>query len=112
MSFIHVQILDYTAPSDSDYSDLKLAQQEAETLCEHVNESVRQKENTEQLEWLQTHIQYNNLEEKLAFNSQTNFMGPRKLLHWGKFFKVFLIPVILLLIIMLNPDIDSIIVQI
>ena len=53
----------------------------------HVNEAVRQKENTEQLEWLQTHVQFT-LDERLVFNSQTNFMGPRKLLHHGRLFKV------------------------
>ena len=29
---------------------------QAETLCSQVNEAVRQKENSEKLEWLQTHI--------------------------------------------------------
>ena len=82
------QILDYTPASDSDYTDLKGALTEAKTLCDHVNDGVRQKENTEHLEWLQSHVVFTNLEEKLVFNSQTNFMGPRKLLHWGKLFKV------------------------
>lgn len=83
-----VQIMDYTAATDNDFADLKAALSEAVTLCTHVNEGVKQKENTEQLEWLQAHVTFTLLEEKLVFNSQTNFMGPRKLLHWGKFFKV------------------------
>ncbi len=83
-----LQILDYTSPLDSDYMDLKSALERATTLCEHVNDGVMQKENTEQLEWLQSHVAFTNLEEKIVFNSQTNFMGPRKLLHHGKFFKV------------------------
>jgi hypothetical protein len=80
--------MDYTQPTDNDHADLKAALAEAEKLCIHVNEGVKQKENTEQLEWLQAHVSFNILEEYLVFNSQTNIMGPRKLLHWGKFFKV------------------------
>ncbi len=29
----------------------------AEDLCSQVNESVKQKENSEKLEWIQTHVQ-------------------------------------------------------
>lgn len=79
--------MDYTTPSDSDHADLKAALAAAKTLCDQVNDGVRQKENTEQLEWLQSHVTFI-LDENLVFNSQTNFMGSRKLLHWGKFFKV------------------------
>ena len=73
--------------NDADYADLKKALQSAETLCDQVNEGVREKENTEKLEWMQTNIQLS-LDERLVFNSTTNFMGSRKLLHWGKLFKV------------------------
>ena len=82
------QILDYTSASDNDYKELKTALGLAKVLCDNVNDGVRQKENTEHLEWLQTHVSFSLLEEKLVFNSQTNFMGSRKLLHHGKFFKV------------------------
>ncbi len=74
--------------SDPDMEQLQQALKKAETLCEHVNDGVHQKDNTEKLEWLQSHVQFVNLDENIVFNSQTNFMGPRKLLHWGKFFKV------------------------
>ena len=80
--------MDYTTSPDNDYTDLKAALSEAKILCDQVNDGVRQKENTEQLEWLQANVTFTLLEEKLVFNSQTNFMGSRKLLHWGKFFKV------------------------
>lgn len=56
-------------------------------LCDQINEGVREKENTERLEWMQTNIQLS-LDERLVFNSTTNFMGSRKLLHCGKLFKV------------------------
>ena len=40
------------------------------------------------MEWLQCHVQIVGIEEDLVFNSQTNFMGQRKLLHHGKLTKV------------------------
>lgn len=80
--------MEYTTVTDPDTEPLQQALQKAETLCEHVNDGVQQKDNTEKLEWLQAHVQFVNLDENIVFNSQTNFMGPRKLLHWGKFFKV------------------------
>ena len=49
---------------------------------------MRSTENTEHLEWLQCHVQIVGIEENLVFNSQTNFMGQRKLLHHGKLTKV------------------------
>ena len=82
------QIMEYTDLSQPDHAAMTVALKKAETLCEHINAAVHQKENTEQLEWLQAHVQFVNLDEELVFNSQTNFLGPRKLLHWGKFFKV------------------------
>ena len=35
-----------------------MALEQAEQMCVHINDAVRSKENTEQLEWLQTHIQF------------------------------------------------------
>lgn len=55
----------------------------AEELCTQVNEGVREKENSDRLEWLQTHVACDGLEEQLVFNSLTNSLGPRKLLHYG-----------------------------
>lgn len=81
------QILSYTPEGELDHADLSTALEHAKRLCDQVNEAVRHKESTEQLEWLQTHIQFT-LDERLVFNSATNFMGSRRLLHWGKLFKV------------------------
>lgn len=53
-----------------------------------VNEGVREKENSDRLEWLQSHIICDGLEEQLIFNSLTNSLGPRKLLHFGILHKV------------------------
>ncbi|RXG59549.1 Intersectin-2 [Armadillidium vulgare] len=44
---------------------------------------LRQQDNTDKLEWMQRHIHCDNLAEPLIFNSLTNTLGPRKLLHMG-----------------------------
>lgn len=48
-----------------------------------VNEGVREKENSDRLEWLQTHVNCDGLSERLIFNSQTNSLGSRKFIHYG-----------------------------
>lgn len=55
----------------------------ARSLCESVNEGVRERENSERLAWLQEHMQCDNLSEKLYFNSNTNCLGHRKLIYSG-----------------------------
>ncbi|ELK27414.1 Intersectin-2 [Myotis davidii] len=81
------QILENTPESHVDHSSLKLALGRAEELCSQVNEGVREKEHADRLEWLQTHVQCEGLAEQLIFNSLTNCLGPRKLLHSGKLHK-------------------------
>lgn len=80
-------ILDNTPESHVDHSSLKLALEQAEELCSQVNEGVREKENSDRLEWIQAHVQCDGLAEQLIFNSLTNCLGPRKLLHSGKLYK-------------------------
>lgn len=53
-----------------------------------VNEGVREKENSDRLEWLQSYVSLEGLKERLVFNSLTNSVGPRKLLHFGTLTKV------------------------
>ena len=55
--FCPPQILEYTPRDHSDRPHLTLALDEAEKLCQKVNEGVQQQENTERLEWMQSHIQ-------------------------------------------------------
>ena len=55
--FSPAQILEYTPRDHSDRLHLTLALEEAEKLCQKVNEGVQQQENTERLEWMQSHIQ-------------------------------------------------------
>uniref|UniRef100_A0A2K6UW41 Intersectin 2 n=1 Tax=Saimiri boliviensis boliviensis TaxID=39432 RepID=A0A2K6UW41_SAIBB len=80
-------ILENTPESHTDHSSLKLALERAEELCSQVNEGVREKENSDRLEWIQAHVQCEGLAEQLIFNSLTNCLGPRKLLHSGKLYK-------------------------
>ncbi|CAL4061181.1 unnamed protein product, partial [Meganyctiphanes norvegica] len=52
-------------------------------LIKQVNEAVSQRDNTDKLEWMQSHVHCEGLPERLVFNSLTNTLGPRKLLHTG-----------------------------
>ncbi|XP_037638975.1 intersectin-1 isoform X1 [Sebastes umbrosus] len=80
-------ILENTPETHPDNSHLKAALEKAEELCSQVNEGVREKENSDRLEWIQAHVQCEGLSEQLVFNSVTNCLGPRKFLHSGKLFK-------------------------
>ncbi|KAH0621791.1 hypothetical protein JD844_023418 [Phrynosoma platyrhinos] len=80
-------ILENSPEPHPDHNNLKLALECAEELCLQVNEGVREKENSDRLEWLQSHVQCEGLVEQLIFNSLTNCLGPRKLLHSGKLYK-------------------------
>ncbi|XP_071819770.1 intersectin-1-like isoform X2 [Apostichopus japonicus] len=82
------KVLKYTPESHSDYSTTKSAHEKAEELCNQVNEGVREIENSENLEWLQTHVECEGLAEELVFNSLTNCLGPRKYIHSGRLHKV------------------------
>lgn len=57
------QILENTPQSHVDHSSLKLALERAEELCSQVNEGVREKENSDRLEWIQAHVQCEGLAE-------------------------------------------------
>lgn len=57
------QILENTAENHPDHSNLRLALERAEELCSQVNEGVREKENSDRLEWIQAHVQCEGLAE-------------------------------------------------
>uniref|UniRef100_A0A1A7YX17 Intersectin 2b n=1 Tax=Iconisemion striatum TaxID=60296 RepID=A0A1A7YX17_9TELE len=85
---LHIKnILECTPEGHADREPLKEALERAEVLCQQVNEEVRSKENVERLEWIQNHVQCDSPIEHLKFNSLTNCLGPRKLLHSGKMYK-------------------------
>ncbi|XP_072178842.1 intersectin-1-like [Diadema setosum] len=81
------KILKYTPEGHADYGNIRMATEKAEELCQQVNEGVREKENSDRLEWLQNHVDCTGLAEELIFNSLTNCLGPRKYLHSGKLHK-------------------------
>ncbi|XP_067051383.1 intersectin-1-like [Acropora muricata] len=82
------EILKYTPENHFDRSSLEAALEKAEELCQQVNDGVRNQENTDHLEWLQSHVNLESIGERLIFNSTTNCLGPRKLLHSGTLWKV------------------------
>ncbi|XP_067448433.1 intersectin-2b isoform X2 [Thunnus thynnus] len=86
---LHIKnILECTAEGHPDRGPLKEALERAEELCQQVNEGVREQENSDRLDWIQNHVQCDGAAEHLVFNSLTNCLGPRKLLHSGKMYKV------------------------
>ncbi|XP_042565924.1 intersectin-2a isoform X3 [Clupea harengus] len=80
-------ILENTPEGHADHGPLREALERAEELCLQVNEGVREKENSDRLEWIQNHVQCDGVIEHLVFNSLTNCLGPRKLLHSGRLHK-------------------------
>uniref|UniRef100_A0A3Q3DXI3 Intersectin 2a n=1 Tax=Hippocampus comes TaxID=109280 RepID=A0A3Q3DXI3_HIPCM len=80
-------ILEHTPDHHADQSPLREALERAEELCSQVNEGVREKENSDRLEWIQSHVLCDGAIEHLVFNSLTNCLGPRKLLHSGRLHK-------------------------
>ncbi|XP_052830492.1 intersectin-1-like [Octopus bimaculoides] len=81
------KILKHTPEDHPDHLHLVDALAKAEELCSQVNEGVREKENSNDLEWIQQNVLCEGLDEKLTFNSVTNCLGPRKFLHSGTLYK-------------------------
>jgi len=50
-------MLESTPDTHVDYIQLLEALEKAELLCSQVNEGVREKENSDRLEWIQSHVQ-------------------------------------------------------
>uniref|UniRef100_A0A4W6EL34 Intersectin 2a n=1 Tax=Lates calcarifer TaxID=8187 RepID=A0A4W6EL34_LATCA len=69
-------ILEHTPDGHADRGPLREALERAEELCSQVNEG-----------WIQGHVQCEGPIEHLVFNSLTNCLGPRKLLHSGRLYK-------------------------
>ncbi|XP_052810180.1 intersectin-1-like isoform X1 [Mya arenaria] len=77
------KIMQHTPVGHPDHSHLLEALEKCQELCSQVNEGVREKENSDRLEWIQQRVHCDGLPEKITFNSVTNCLGPRKLLHTG-----------------------------
>ncbi|XP_065185638.1 intersectin-1-like isoform X1 [Sycon ciliatum] len=82
------QVLKYTSEDQTDHSNLVAAVDAAQKLCEEVNEGVRMQENSDRLEWMQKNFVMPDLKEYFHFNSNTNCLGPRKILREGMLSKV------------------------
>lgn len=81
------KILEHTPETHPDYPNLVDALASSEELCSQVNEGVREKENSDRLEFIQRTVNCDGVIEKITFNSLTNSLGPRKFLHSGTLIK-------------------------
>lgn len=57
------QVFKHTSTDHPDYHNLQDALSKATELCNQVNEGVREKENSDRLEWIQTHVHCDGLAE-------------------------------------------------
>nr|XP_023996104.1 LOW QUALITY PROTEIN: intersectin-2-like [Salvelinus alpinus] len=86
---LHIKnILESTQEEHADCGPLREALERAEELCTQVNEGVREKENCDRLEWIQSHVQCEGVTENLVFNSRLNCLGLVTCWHSGKVYKV------------------------
>ena len=76
------KLVKHTEVDHPDLFNVERALEISKKLCDQVDEGMRQKENSERLEWLQIHVDAQG-PEKIVFNSATNIMGSRKFLHHG-----------------------------
>lgn len=60
---------------------MKHALEKAEELCSQVNEGVREKENSDRLEWIQAHVQCEGLSEVGIYRAGWGGAGGRDLDH-------------------------------
>lgn len=82
------KIAECTPPGHEDYDNMKTAHDWAKYLCNRINEGTRLHENVGRLEWIQSHVQLEAMEHRVLFNSETNFLGMREVLHVGSLTKV------------------------
>lgn len=61
--FYIAQVFKHTSTDHPDYHNLQEALSKATELCNQVNEGVREKENSDRLEWIQTHVHCDGLTE-------------------------------------------------
>ena len=66
MTWLSPQILKYTPEDHPDHQNLQEALTKANELCNQVNEGVREKDNSDKLEWIQAHTVCEGLSEVRA----------------------------------------------
>jgi hypothetical protein len=62
-----LQILKYTPVGHPDHTHLMEALETCQELCSQVNEGVREKENSDRLEWIQQRVHCDGLPEVYTF---------------------------------------------
>lgn len=82
------KIADCTPEDHEDYANIRSAVDWAQYLCNRIDEGTRLHENAERLDWVETHVQLEPMQHRLRFNSETNFLGMREVLHVGSLTKV------------------------
>ncbi|GFS17461.1 intersectin-1, partial [Elysia marginata] len=81
------KILGSTPAGHADRASLEEALTLAQELCTQANQCVKEKQNSDSLEWIQANVQCDGLAENIVFNSRTNCLGPRRLLFHGLLYK-------------------------
>ncbi|CAG2109286.1 unnamed protein product, partial [Medioppia subpectinata] len=81
------KILEHTPTNHSDYTDCQKALKLSQELCKRVNEACRNTEDAQRLQWMQTQIKIDGIDQNIEFNSETNCLGRRDLLQSGTLIK-------------------------
>ena len=76
MSYV-CQILQYTPSDHPDHNNLQEALVKANEICSQVNEGVQEKDNSDKLEWIQTHVLCDGLTEVKPKGSGSNWTMTR-----------------------------------
>ena len=72
----------------SDRNNVEEALTLAQDLCNQANQCVKEKQNSDSLEWIQRHVHCDGMAENIVFNSSTNCLGQRRLIFNGILYKV------------------------
>ncbi|XP_054165582.1 intersectin-1-like isoform X2 [Oppia nitens] len=81
------KILEHTPTNHIDFINCEKALTLSQDLCKRVNEGCRNTEDSQRLDWIQKQIKIDGLDQQIEFNSETNCLGRRQLLHAGTLVK-------------------------
>lgn len=83
------KIFEATPPNHPDYDNCAQCLAFAKQFCKEINDACKQSENFDRLSWLQKHVQLDAklVDYQIDFNSETQSLGPRQLLHAGIIYK-------------------------
>lgn len=81
------KILEYTSQGHQDFHHCEKALKLSQTLCDSINEACRQRQDCERFDWIQSHVKLDGIDQIIKFNSITNCLGHRRLLHSGSLIK-------------------------